>query len=291
MSKKVCVITGCSDGIGKETAVQMASRGYRIGMVVRNSDKSRAAQKEIVERAKNDAIELFYADLASQTSVRDVARQLCEAFPAIDILINNAGIVKRSEEISDDGIEMTFAVNYIAPVLLTLLLLPTLEKSEAARIINLSSELYQKGKIDMENFLTPQKFNGDMAYANSKLLLIHFTVVLAKKLSSKQISVNAIHPGVLGTNAFREYPRWFTAVLNLFLPKPAEGATRVLKLATASEFENVNGAYISKTKIQNKLKRVFDPAQTIPIWENTLKILEIPDIADDFSEDSETSTR
>ncbi|MBN2716896.1 MAG: SDR family NAD(P)-dependent oxidoreductase [Deltaproteobacteria bacterium] len=279
MREKICVVTGCSDGIGKETAVQMASQGYRVAMLVRDSDKSRTAQKEIIERSGNYSIDLYYVDLSSQKSVRDVAKLLSERLPAINVLINNAGVVKRKKDISEDGIEMTYAVNYLAPVLLTLLLLPVLEKSDSARIINLSSELYQRGKIDVENLVTQQKFNGDMAYANSKLLLNHFTVSLAQKLPPKHISVNSIHPGVLGTNAFREYPWWLTAFFNLFLAKPAEGARRVVNLATAPEFAGVSGAYFSKSEIQGELKSAFNSKQSSPIWDKTLDILGCADLS------------
>lgn len=177
MSKtnKIVVITGCSSGIGKQVAIEMAKLGNTVLMLVRDSDKSRDAYNEIVEMSNSKNVKLLYVDFASLSSIRSVSNNIIKEYNQIDILINNAGVFKRKYTASVDGYEMTFAVNYLAPFLLTNLLLTLLKNATSSRIINLSSELYRKGKIDMENIPPKGKYNGNKAYADSKFLINIFT--------------------------------------------------------------------------------------------------------------------
>jgi len=248
--KKICVITGCSAGIGKATAIEMARLDYHVVMLVRDSGKSRAALEEIKAASGNSDVKLFYVDLASLASIRRVAETIASEYSRIDVLINNAGVFKRKREMSADGIEMKLAVNYFAPFLLTNLLLPLIEGSPEGRIVNLTSELYKKGHADLESASSGERFNGNKAYADSKLLLVMFTQEMSRRLVGCDISVNCVHPGVVGTDVFREYPRWFAKLLNRLISKPEDAAKYVVNLATASELKGVGGRYFSKSKMK-----------------------------------------
>ena len=138
--------------------------------------------EEIKNKSGSESVRLHFIDLSSLASIKKTANELKRTIPKIDLLINNAGLIKRKEEKSTDGFEMTIAVNYMAPFYLTNLLLPLIEKAEHARIINLSSELYKNGKIYLDNSFSNKKFDGNKAYADSKLLVIYFSRYLAKKV-------------------------------------------------------------------------------------------------------------
>jgi NAD(P)-dependent dehydrogenase (short-subunit alcohol dehydrogenase family) len=271
--KKYCVITGCNSGIGKYTAIALAKQGFEIVMLVRDSEKSRNAYEEIKRASESASVQLIYVDLASLESIRSSAKVIAAKTPKIDLLINNAGIFKRAKETSADGIELTIAVNYIATFYLTKLLLPLIEKAESSRIINLSSELYKNGKVYLDNDFSAPKFDGSKAYADSKLLVIHFTKSLAKRLSAKNITVNALHPGVIGTDVFREYPKWFSRLLNLFIPSPQKGSEPSIFLATSDQVEGLTGQYFYKSKAKETAPIANDEEISEKVWEKTEEII------------------
>jgi len=277
MENKICVITGCNTGIGKITAIELAKQNYEILMLVRDSQKSRNAFDEIKEATKSDKIKLFYVDLASLKSVKRVADEIKQQYSKIDVLINNAGVFKRKYDKSVDDFEMTLAVNYLAPFMLTNLLLPLLKESNQARIVNVSSEIYKSGKVNIENNFSDAKFNGDKAYANSKLLIIFFTKELAKRLDKTNVTVNSVHPGVVGTDVFREYPKWFSKMLNLFITKPEDGAKPSIFLATSKDVENITGQYFNKTKQAKPIELLNDEELSEQIWNKTESLLQMND--------------
>lgn len=270
---KICVITGCNSGIGKYTAIELAKLEYEIIMLVRDSEKSRKAYEEIKTESGSELVQLIYIDLASLESIRKSADELKRKISKIDLLINNAGVFKRKEAKSPDGFELTIAVNYLAPFYLTKLLLPLAQKAESTRIINLSSELYKNGKVYLDNQFSDTKFDGNKAYSNSKLLVIYFTKSLAKRLSTTNVTVNALHPGVIGTDVFREYPKWFSKLLNLFISTPEKGSYPSVFLATSDEVEGLTGKYFYKTKAKKTDPVANDEELADKIWEKTEEIL------------------
>jgi NAD(P)-dependent dehydrogenase (short-subunit alcohol dehydrogenase family) len=242
---RTCVITGCNSGIGKETAIGMVKMGYDLVMLVRGSQKSDLALEAIHKETGANTVRMFPVDLSCQESIRAAAENLSSELARIDVLINNAGVLKRSRQLSADGIEMTLAVNFLAPFLLTNLLLPLLKKGDAPRIVNLSSELYKKGTFTKDEPGSPN-FNGNKAYADSKLMLMLFTQELVRRLRPDGIVANAIHPGVAGTESFREYPKWFNFILNRLIPKPRAAAEPVIRLATDRSLSGLSGTYFYK---------------------------------------------
>jgi retinol dehydrogenase-12/retinol dehydrogenase-13 len=270
---RICVITGCNTGIGKFTAIELAKSGYETIMLVRDSEKSRNAYEEIKKESGSELVRLIYVDLASLNSIKKSVDELKRKIAKIDLLINNAGVFKRKEAKSTDGFELTLAVNYLAPFYLTKLLLPLVEKAESSRIINLSSELYKNGKVYLNSRFSNKKFDGNKAYADSKLLVIYFTKSLAKRLSAKNVTVNALHPGVIGTDVFREYPKWFRKLLNFFIATPEKGSQPSIYLATSDEVKGLTGKYFYKTKVKETNPIANDEELAEKIWNKTEEIV------------------
>lgn len=271
MDNKICAITGCNSGIGKITAIELAKKGWEIIMLVRDSEKSRIAYEEI-KSASEGKIVLKYVDLASLDSIKKVSEDIQLQYERIDILINNAGLFKRKLEQSADSFEMSLAVNYFATFALTVHLIPLLRKSKNARIINLTSELYKRGKVNLKNDFAIEKFDGNKAYANSKLLVVYFTKELAKRVRSENITVNCVHPGVVGTDVFREFPKWFAKIMNLFISKQTEGAKPAIYLASSEDLNSISGMYFYKSKKRETDKIANDPELSEKIWAKTEKL-------------------
>ena len=268
MESKVCVITGSNSGIGKITAIELAKKGYEIIMLVRDSEKSRIVYEEIKSESGGKIV-LKYIDLASLDSIRKIADEIKAQYERIDILINNAGIFKRKYEESVDSYEISLAVNYLAVYALTNHLLPLLKKSYQGRIINLTSELYKRGKINIESDFSMKKFDGSQAYANSKLLVIYFTKELAKRLETHKITVNCVHPGVVGTDVFREYSKWFAKLMNLLISKPEDGAKPSIFLATSAALNKTTGKYFYKSKQKETAEVANNTKLLKEIWLKT----------------------
>ena len=266
---KVCVITGSSAGIGKATAIKMAELGYEVIMLVRDCVKSRHALEEIKQKSGSDHVVLYYVDLASQQSIRDVVKRIENDFDRINVLVNNAGVFRRRLQKSQDGFEMTLAVNYLAPFLLTTLLLTLLEATPSSRVVNVTSELYRKGAADLDTQADDGRFNGNRAYANSKLLLVMFTRELAKRLEKSGTTVNCVHPGVVATDVFREYPRWFNRLLNRFISKPEDAAVHVVRLASSRALDGVTGKYFSKSEEKATATSAESQEDRERVWERS----------------------
>ena len=232
---KTIIITGSNSGIGKEAARNLAKSGHRILMLCRDSEKSKQVQREIISQSGNENVFLIPVDLADPVSIRSAVAQIKSANPVIDVLVNNAGIYKVKRQETTSGVEMTLAVNFLAPFMLSQMLLENLQASGNGRIINLVSELYKNGSIDFDNLMLEKGYKAGDAYANAKLATVLYTVTLAKRVENTGLYVNAMHPGVLATDAFRDYPALLTKVLNLFLEKPHKGGERIAYLAVSDE--------------------------------------------------------
>ena len=191
---------------------------------------------------------LIPVDLSEPASIRTAVEEIKRGYQKIDVLINNAGVYKVKREETSSGVEMTFAVNYLGTFMLSQLLLENLEASGNARIINVVSELYKNGSIDFGNLMLDDGYKAGDAYANSKLATVLFTAKLAEGAKNKGITVNAMHPGVLATDSFRDYPKFFMKALNLLLEKPQKGGERIAYLAISDEVKGISGKYFYKTE-------------------------------------------
>ena len=239
MNTQTIFITGATDGIGKYTAIDLATQNKNAIILVhgRSKDKLNRVIEEIKTKSNNNNIEGFIADLSSMDEVRQLAKDVMVKHDAIDILINNAGAGFAAPRYGKDKTEMRMAVNYLAPFLLTHLLLPALKKASPSRIVNVSSA--GQSPIDFDDIMQEKNFDGVTAYCRSKLALIMFTIDLAEQLRGDDITVNSLHPGTyLDTNMVRE------AKIKP-MGTAQSGADAEVYLATSPEVKNSTGKYFN----------------------------------------------
>jgi len=273
MTSKIALITGASAGIGKQTAMELGKKGYIVIQVVRDCEKSTIAFEEIKAASGRDDMVMVGCDLSSRESILKAVDTIREKVDHIDVLINNAGVMKRKMEETVDGHEMTFAVNYLAPFLLTTSLLDLVKKSDEGRIINVSSAMYVRGAADAPIPPVYTKFNGGKAYSDSKRLLVQFSVELARRTRDDGIMVYSLHPGVVGTDVFREYPKAIGNLLNLFISKPEVGAEPSIYLATGENIEGASGSYFYKKQRKEHDAADSDEARLKQVWDDTMTLL------------------
>ena len=204
MKDKVCVITGGTDGIGKAAAYGLAVQGARLLVHGRDPDKGARAVAELKARSGNPAIEFLQADFSSLADVRRLAAAVLEHTPRIDVLVNNAGGIFGKRTLSKDGYEMTFAVNHLAPFLLTHLLVDTLKSGGPSRIVTTASHAHRGAKIWFDDLQATRKYSPMGAYGRSKLANILFTRALAKRLQGTNVTATCLHPGFVRTNFGRD---------------------------------------------------------------------------------------
>jgi len=245
---KTIIVTGANSGIGKEATLILAEAGHRVLMLCRDSEKSARVFEEIVARTGNESVSLIPVDLSSGDSIRAAALDIKSRHSAIDVLVNNAGVYVPKREETADGIEMNFAVNYLAPFLLSHLLLTTLEASGNGRIINVVSALYEKGVVDLEDLMSERSYKVGRAYAGSKMACVLFTIELARRTQKRGVTVNALHPGVLATGMMRHYPAIVAKLFGLMLEKAERGGERIAALATSEAVQGVSGTYFFKSE-------------------------------------------
>lgn len=255
MNGKVCMVTGANSGIGKETALGLAELGATVVMVCRNPSRGEATMVEIKEKTGNDLVDLMIADLSSQQSIRQLAANFKKKYP-LHVLINNAGVFLTKRSLIVDGIETTFAVNHLAYILLTNLLLDALKANTPARVINFSSETHRGATINFDNLQGEKKYSVLKVYGQSKLANILFSYELTKRLKETGVTVNHLHPGFIRTELGhnKENSRIFRVgmkLTQLFGASPKKGAQTSIYLATSPEVEDVTGKYfINKTQVK-----------------------------------------
>ena len=269
---KTVMITGANSGIGWTTALGIARRGATLVMVCRDEARGRAARDELVAETGNEAVELMVADLGEPESLVALAADFQERHDALHVLINNAGSVFNPRQETAAGLEKTFAVNHLGPFLLTNLLLDTLKKSAPARIINLSSGLHPRGRIDFDDLMMKGRYNSLQAYNNSKLATVLFTYELARRLEGTDVTVNAVHPGIVKTNLGRNdssFP-WYAAIFMLiwvpFMVDANKGAETSLHVAAAPELSSVTGKYFAKSKPVKSARHSYDEDLARRLW-------------------------
>ncbi len=240
--KNCILITGATDGIGKQTALELAGFGLDVIVHGRSEIKCRNTVDEIISLSGNKNVFSAVCDLSSLKNIPPFAQQIRNNFPGLNILINNAGVYMNDYRITDDGYEMTFAVNHLSVFALTLLLLPTLKENAPSRIITVSSVAHSRGKIDFDDFNLTNGFNGYTAYSQSKLANVLFTFALAKRIEKYGITANCLHPGVITTKLLKEG-------FGMSGDSLTTGAATSVYLATSEEGGKVTGKYFAKSKI------------------------------------------
>ena len=272
MHGKVCVVTGANSGIGKATALGLAQLGATVVLVCRSQERGAAALAEIKQRSGNDSVALLVADLGSQQQVRRAAAACGQQFDRLDVLVNNAALARRKRAVTEDGVELTLAVNHLAPFLLTNLLLDRLKASAPARVVTVSSAAHKDAEINFADLQGEQRYAtfGFGAYSQSKLANVLFTYELARRLEGTGVTANCLHPGVVATGIFRDTPLWLRTGLALARPLilgSVQGADTVLYLATAPEVAEVSGRYFEKRKPVQSSPLSYDTEVARRLWE------------------------
>lgn len=276
MQGKTVLITGANAGLGKETALALARQGARIIMLCRDAEKSETARQEIIA-ATQASIDLVIADLNDLDEVRRAAGEIRQLAPRLDVLINNAGFMTSSAQVSRNNFEASFAVNYLAHALLTRLLLDTLRASAPARIINITSSAHARAKPE-QLLAANSRCSGFTAYCNSKLAGVLFTFSLSRELAKERegsgVTVHAVDPGFVDT-AFGEkagIPSFFR-ILKPFITRwvkpPEEGARTAVKVASDPALATINGVYWKAGKIAEASKDARDAALQAALEEKT----------------------
>ncbi len=268
MNGKICVVTGANSGIGKATARGLAASGATVLMVCRDRARGEAAQAEVRAATDNAKVELWLADLASLADVRRLAAELIAAHPVIHVLINNAGVMLERRQLSADGFELQFAVNHLAPLLLTRLLEPALAAGAPSRVINVSSRVHTMGAINFDNLQWERGYKMFAAYGQSKLACVMATYDLAQRWKALGITVNCLHPGVIDTNL-----GGMPGFVKMLLPKAEKGARTSLYLATSAAVEGVTGRYFSNCKPVRSAAKSYDPAVRQRLWQESERLL------------------
>ncbi len=272
--QNIVVITGANAGIGFATALALARKGATIIMICRDAGRGLAALDSVTKVAAADH-QLFITDLSSQAGIRDLSVRLHKQLPRIVVLINNVGAAFADKELTVDGIEKTFALNHLAPFLLTNLVLDLIEQSLAGRIINLTAGIPVSRKNFLENLQGEKNYGQFAAYRSSKIGNILFTYELARRLEKKAITVNCVHPGPVKTE-FTQKAGGFLArmskLLRFMMKSPEEGARGPVYLATSPEIARITGGYFVSCKQKKSAAITYDRQIATKHWEMSEKL-------------------
>ena len=280
MQGKICIVTGANSGIGKATALALAQRGATVVMVCRDRARGEQARSEITTNSRNTAVDLLQADLSSQQSIRQLVETFKQHYPHLHVLINNAGAAfpgRRRETV--DGGEMTFAVNYLAPFLLTNLLFDMLTASAPARIVNVSSNAQASGYIQIDDLQAERLYRPMRTYPQAKLAVVLFTYELARRLEGTGVTVNCLHPGFVATNFAQSDAgpafRLLVKVMGSFGASPEKGAQTSIYLASSPEVEGVTGNYFVKSIPRRSAAISYDESLQRQLWEQSAKMVNL----------------
>jgi retinol dehydrogenase-12 len=266
---KYVLVTGATSGMGTVTARRLAEQGATVVLVGRDAEKTQATVREIQKRVPTSDVRSLVADLSSLAQVRALAQAYRDSSPRLDVLIHNAGGMFGKRQLSADGLEMTFALNYFAPFLLTHLLLDTLKASAPSRVITVASAQHAGKQVPFEDMTHQKGYKPLQVYAESKLMAIMFTYALARRLHGTGVTANALHPGVVATDFGKDaggmWPAMFTVLAPLSL-SPEKGARTAIYLASSPDVADVSGQYFVKSKAARSSSASNDVASQERLW-------------------------
>lgn len=283
---KTVIVTGANTGLGYWTALDLAKRGARVILACRNLQKAEKAKNKILKELSDGGdVVVRHLDLSSMRSVRQFARETYKQESRLDILINNAAVSSNPKAITEEGLEFTYATNYVGPFLLTDLLLDLLKKSAPSRIVNLTSFMNALGKVDIDDLQGKKDYDPFSSYCNTKLMNILFTKELARRLEGTGVSTCCVHPGAAGTDIFRDLwgTQLFTPFISLFFKTPRDGAQTTLYAAVSEEMRNARGEYLSDSQVYDHTWWIsgsaYDQGLCKKLWESTEAIIATTDLS------------
>lgn len=277
---KVFVVTGGTDGIGKAAAHVLALRGATLLVHGRDADKGASAVAELQARSGNPQIEFLQADFASLADVRRLAAAVIERAPRIDVLVNNAGAVFAKRTLSQDGYELTFAVNHLAPFLLTQLLLGALTHGGPARIVTTSSEAHRRATVAFDAAQPQRRYSPMAVYGSTKLANILFTRSLARRVAGTAVTATCLHPGFVKTSFGRGFDvspllKSLFTLISRFARTPEKGAETVVYLAASPEVEGASGGYYFDCKLKTPSRAAEDDGAAERLWQQSERMVGI----------------
>ena len=275
MKSKVCMVTGASSGIGKETARKLAELGATVVMVCRNRRRGEKAMSEIESTGGDVRVELLLADFTSLDAVRAVAKEFLEKHGSLHVLVNNAGGVHLMRSTTPDGFETTFQVDYLSHFLLTNLLLGALKKGAPSRIVNVSSASHYGGHLNFADIQMKKGYGVMRAYSQAKLAQVLFTYELSRRLEGTGVTANCLHPGTVATNIWKGSMGPFSFLGNisrLFLVSPQEGAETPVYLASSPDVDGVTGKYYDHRREKQSSAESHDQASARWLWDESEKM-------------------
>lgn len=272
MAGKVSIVTGPTSGIGTEIARGLARDGATVVLACRDPLKGEATRRDIEATTGAHGLSVMRLDLASLASVREFARGFLATYPELHLLVNNAGIMNWRREVTADGLEAQFQVNYLAPFLLTQLLSDRLRASAPSRIVNVASHAHYRGLIDFDNLQGEREFRRLGHYGDSKLAMVLWTYELARRLGGTGVSVNAVHPGVIRTNLGNGQLPAGAGFFKMFMKGPVRGAQTPLWVATSPELNGTTGRYFSSLREEKSAAASYDEDLARRLWSLSEKL-------------------
>jgi retinol dehydrogenase-12 len=282
MDGKLVLVTGATSGIGYYTAMEVARMGAQVIIHGRNEARCVSSVQAIQQETGNLAISYILAELSSQAQVRALAERFYEQHSRLDVLVNNAGAAFLFRKLSEDGLEMTLAVNHLSHFLLTNLLLPALQASPSARVVNVSSGSHYGERIDFNDLQFSRFYRPWKAYGRSKLANILFSYELARRMSGTGITSNALTPGMVATEIWKKVNRWLTPLIYPVIARraqtPSQGAQTSIYLASSREVEGISGLYYANQHPVHSSPASYDVQAARQLWEISAQLtrLEAP---------------
>jgi NAD(P)-dependent dehydrogenase (short-subunit alcohol dehydrogenase family) len=275
MNGKYCLVTGATHGIGMETARALATAGANVLVHGRDMTRASAIAETLSRETGNPEVRAVQADFARFAELHRLARELAASLPRLDVLINNAGVMSATRATSAEGYDLTFAVNHLAPFLLTNLLLPKLKECGAARIVVVASEAHRRATLDFDDLMNTKVSGLLPAYARSKLANILFTRALARRLAGTPVTVNALHPGFVNSHLFHDNAPLrvlFAGVGRFFMLTPAQGARTSIYLASSPEVSGASGGYYRDCRRVPPSAAAQSDADAERLWQESARL-------------------
>ncbi len=274
-AQRVAVVTGASSGIGLHTALGLARAGMRVVMTGRDRARTEEARRWVIERSGSDRVDLVLADFSRLAEVRRLAEDILSGYDRLDVLVNNAGLFSPHYRLSADGFELTFAVNHLAPFLLTNLLLDRLKASAPARVVTAASEAHRRNRIDVADLTRPRDWTMMRAYGRSKLCNILFTRELASRLDPDEVVATCLHPGVVATGIGQRggITELGWRLAKPFMLSPEKGAETPVFLATVPDPKPFHGGYVIRKTLAQPDPAALDSGLAHRLWEESARLV------------------
>jgi len=267
MKGKICLITGATSGIGRQTAIALAKMGASVIITSRDAEKGFKVKNDIIRISGNTEVEMMECDLASFASIRSFTDAFKSKYNKLHILINNAGTWQTERKLSVDGIELTLATNVLAPFLLMNLLADLMKQSAPARMVNVASMAHKFAKLDFGDLEGIKKFNNMQIYGQSKIGVILITNKMAEILKDTGVTVNSLHPGVVATHLFDNMGFIIKTMGQIIMISPEKGAQTSIYLATSPDVAQITGKYFAKKKVVSASSAATDKSNADKIWQ------------------------